>query len=187
MSQKTFESDLSHIHLPDWWNAVFYWQMNIQSLAIKYLIHWTIGTLEQVWTVLKHKQPSAPLHPWSWPKQPWSRTHLDFAGPLFNHMYLVVVDAHTYTKWILCQTRHHLAPFNNLEHSSLSLVFIGLAVVLDNVPSFTSAEFQDFMYKNDKHHIHSSPYHALSNGLTGCAVHVFKGLKQKMKLQFLTR
>ena len=144
-----------------------------------------LGTLERVWTVLKHKQPSASLHPWSWPKQPWSRMHLDFAGPLFNHMYLVMVDAHT--KWILCPTWHHLAPFNNLEHSSLSLVFIGLAVFLDNVPSFTSAEFQDFMYKNGKRHIHSSPYHAQSNGLAGCAADVFKGLKQKMKLQFLTR
>ena len=25
--------------------------------------------------------PSAPLHPWQWPNQPWSRLHIDFAGP----------------------------------------------------------------------------------------------------------
>ena len=42
--------------------------------------------------------PQTPLQPWSWPKQPWSRLHFNFAGPMFNHMYLVVVDAHT--KWI---------------------------------------------------------------------------------------
>ena len=37
--------------------------------------------------------PSAPLHPWQWPTQPWSRLHLDFAGPYMGHTYLVIVDA----------------------------------------------------------------------------------------------
>ncbi len=26
----------------------------------------------------------APLHPWEWPKQPWSRVHLDYAGPFLG-------------------------------------------------------------------------------------------------------
>lgn len=42
--------------------------------------------------------PAAPLHPWEYPSQPWSRIHLDFAGPFKGSMYLVVVDA--YSKWI---------------------------------------------------------------------------------------
>ena len=48
----------------------------------------------------KHRQtpPVAPLQPWKWPERPWSRLHLDFAGPLLNHMLLVLVDA--YSKWI---------------------------------------------------------------------------------------
>ena len=25
--------------------------------------------------------PKAPLYPWEWSAQPWSRFHLDFAGP----------------------------------------------------------------------------------------------------------
>ena len=40
----------------------------------------------------------APLHHWEWPAQPWSRLHLDFAGPFLGHMYLVTVDA--YSKWL---------------------------------------------------------------------------------------
>ena len=40
----------------------------------------------------------APLHPWEWPTQPWSRLHLDFAGPFMGHMFLILVDAHS--KWI---------------------------------------------------------------------------------------
>ena len=42
--------------------------------------------------------PAAPLHPWQWPTRPWARIHIDFAGPLDNRMYLIIVDAHS--KWI---------------------------------------------------------------------------------------
>ena len=42
--------------------------------------------------------PKAPLHRWEWPAQPWSRLHLDFAGPFLGHMFLVHVDAHS--KWL---------------------------------------------------------------------------------------
>ena len=40
----------------------------------------------------------APLHPWEWPARPWSRLHLDYAGPFHSKMFLVLVDA--YSKWI---------------------------------------------------------------------------------------
>ncbi|KAL1258966.1 hypothetical protein QQF64_009543, partial [Cirrhinus molitorella] len=39
----------------------------------------------------------APLHPWQWPEEPWVRVHIDFAGPLEDHMFLVLLDAHS--KW----------------------------------------------------------------------------------------
>ena len=42
--------------------------------------------------------PAAPLHPWEWPSKPWSRIHLDFAGPFLGQNYLVLVDA--YSKWM---------------------------------------------------------------------------------------
>ena len=42
--------------------------------------------------------PSAPFHPWKWPGTPWSRLHLDFAGPFIGSQFLVAVDAHS--KWI---------------------------------------------------------------------------------------
>ena len=42
--------------------------------------------------------PVAPLQPWKWPTRPWARLHLDFAGPLFGKMFLVLIDAHS--KWI---------------------------------------------------------------------------------------
>ena len=42
--------------------------------------------------------PVAPSHPWAWPDRPWSRIHIDYAGPIEGKMFLVVVDAHS--KWL---------------------------------------------------------------------------------------
>ena len=42
--------------------------------------------------------PKAALHPWEWPSKPWSRLHIDFAGPVQDHTLFVIVDAHL--KWL---------------------------------------------------------------------------------------
>ena len=35
------------------------------------------------------------LHPWEWPSAPWELIHIDFAGPLLGHMFLIAVSAHS--------------------------------------------------------------------------------------------
>ena len=47
---------------------------------------------------VRNKPPQAPVQPWKWPKQPWKRIHVDFAGPFMNKMFLLVVDSHS--KWL---------------------------------------------------------------------------------------
>uniref|UniRef100_A0ABM0M6B6 Uncharacterized protein K02A2.6-like n=1 Tax=Saccoglossus kowalevskii TaxID=10224 RepID=A0ABM0M6B6_SACKO len=42
--------------------------------------------------------PTTPMHPWEYPKGPWDRVHIDFAGPFLNRMFLIVTDA--YSKWM---------------------------------------------------------------------------------------
>ena len=42
--------------------------------------------------------PVVPLQPWSWPEKPWSRVHIDYAGPFMGKMFLLLTDAHT--KWM---------------------------------------------------------------------------------------
>ena len=42
--------------------------------------------------------PSAPLHPWARPEKPWSRVHIDYAGPFEGKMFLLISDA--YSKWL---------------------------------------------------------------------------------------
>ena len=32
------------------------------------------------------------LHPWEWPRQPWSRIHVDYARPLYGKMFLIIIN-----------------------------------------------------------------------------------------------
>lgn len=76
-----------------------------KSLARSYV--WWPGPDHEIETQVKNcgkcqqnqKQPAeAPLHPWEWPGQPWSRIHVDYAGPFKGEMFLVLVDV--YSKWL---------------------------------------------------------------------------------------
>ena len=40
----------------------------------------------------------SPLNPWEWPGRPWSRMHVDYAGPFMGKMFLLIIDAHS--KWM---------------------------------------------------------------------------------------
>ena len=46
---------------------------------------------------VKPSPPKCPLNPWIRPSKPWSRVHIDFAGPLYGTMYMVIIDTHS--KW----------------------------------------------------------------------------------------
>ena len=47
---------------------------------------------------VKPAPPKAPLHPWQWPSRPWSRIHVDFAGPMQGKTFLLVIDS--YSKYV---------------------------------------------------------------------------------------
>jgi len=121
----------------------------------------------------------APFHTWQWPEHPWSRIHVDYAGPFLNKMFLVIIDAHS--KWL------EVLPVNSATTSAtielLWNVFIthGLpnTIVSDNGSVFTIDEFANFLEQNGIEHIHTSPYHSASNGLAERSVQTFKmGLKR---------
>ena len=121
----------------------------------------------------------APLHPWEGPSQPWSRLHLDFAGPFLGRMYLVFVDAHS--KWLDVHIMSSVTSAKTIEvlHTIFATHGLPRKIVTDNGPSFTSEEFNTFLSKNGIVHITTAPYHASSNGLAKYGVQTFKsGLKR---------
>ena len=74
----------------------------------------------------------APLHPCEWPTQPWSRLHLDFAGPFMGHMFLILVDAHS--KWIEAHIMQSIRSAKTIEKFRIIFSTHGLPrkVVTDN-------------------------------------------------------
>ncbi len=108
--------------------------------------------------------PKASLHPWEFPQRPWSRIHIDHAGPYMGHTFLVIVDAHS--KWI----ETYIVPSTSTESTIkvLRTVFAqhGLpeTLVSDNGSGFTSQQFAEFLSSNDIKHTRTSPYHPSSNG-----------------------
>ena len=124
--------------------------------------------------------PEAPLHPWEWPATPWSRIHMDYAGPFMGKMFLVIIDAHS--KWMDVHPMSSSTANATIEKLRVTFATLGLpeTVVTDNGSAFTSAEFQEFMHQNGVKHIRTAPYHPASNGLAERAVQTFKSAVKRM-------
>ena len=123
--------------------------------------------------------PVAPMYPWKWPTRPWSRLHLDFAGPFLGKMYLVLIDAHS--KWIEAYPTNSATSTVVIELLRTSFAQFGIpeTIVTDNGPCFVSEEIEMYFQMNGIKHITSTPYHPASNGLAERAVQVLKkGLKK---------
>ena len=70
--------------------------------------------------------PAAPPHPWSPPEKPWTRVHIDYAGPLEGKMFLLITDAHS--RWLEIHptnTSTSSATIELLRKSFASLGFTG--------------------------------------------------------------
>ena len=137
-------------------------------------LQYTQGCVGPALCAWMYRPPAAPLHPWEWPSEPWSRIHLDFACPYMGSMFLVLVNAHS--KWMDAHLMHSITSAKTIE--KLCIIFanhrIPRKVVTDNGPTFTSYEFQEFMQKNKIVHVNSAPYHLSSNGLAERAVQTLK-------------
>lgn len=133
---------------------------------------------------LRNVPQLAPLHPWDWPEEPWQRVHIDFAGPLENHMFLVVVDAHS--KWPEVAVMKSTSSEKTIEELRSIFSRFGLPqqLVSDNGPQLVSEEFETFMQENGIHHIKSAPYHPATNGL---AERFVQTMKQALKASHSTR
>ena len=125
--------------------------------------------------------PLAPLHPWKWPTKPWSRLHLDFAGPLQNKMFLIFIDAHS--KWVEAFPTNSSTSAVVIDRLRTVFAQFGLPeiVVTDNGTCFVSdEEFEQFLQLNGVKQTTSAPYHPSSNGLAERAVQIVKKGLQKV-------
>ena len=93
----------------------------------------------------------APLQPWEWPEKPWSRIHLDYAGPFMGKIFLVIIDAHY--KWIDVHPTNFATSSITIEKLQVTFASQGLpeTVVTDNGTNFCSEEFEAFLKQNGIH------------------------------------
>ncbi|CAI5796588.1 XP_034959630.1uncharacterized protein K02A2.6-like [Podarcis lilfordi] len=98
------------------------------------------------------------------PKTPWSRVHIDLAGPFHGQPFMVVVDA--YSKWLEVA----LMPATTTE--AVIRVLQGLfathgcpdVLVSGNGPQFTSGTFERYLLGLGIRHALTAPFHPSSNG-----------------------
>ena len=123
----------------------------------------------------------APLHPWEYPRNPWQRLHVDFAGPFCAKMWLIVVDART--KWPEVIPMETITTTKTVQALRAMFAHWGLPeqIVSDNGPQFTSEEFKQFCGLNGIRHVLVAPYHPRSNGEAERFVKTFKLAFRAMK------
>ncbi|XP_032091779.1 LOW QUALITY PROTEIN: uncharacterized protein K02A2.6-like [Thamnophis elegans] len=108
--------------------------------------------------------PEAPAKEWERPQAPWSRVHINFAGPVHSQTFLVVVEA--YSKWlevVLMISTMTEAVIKVLQRlfSTHSLPNI---LVFDNRPQFTAMQFETFLAAQGIRHALVVPFYPASNG-----------------------
>lgn len=130
----------------------------------------------------QRKPPTSVPHPWVAPKGPWERIHLDFCGPIFGHMWMVVIDA--FSKWIeILRMSNTQTPAVIQELRTLFGRFgIPICMVSDNGPQLKSQEMENFTKKNGIKHIFIPSYHPASNGAAEGLVGNFKRGLKKMQM-----
>ncbi|XP_064462293.1 uncharacterized protein K02A2.6-like [Ornithodoros turicata] len=104
-------------------------------------------------------------HPWLPPQKPWSRLHLDYAGPFQGRTFLMFVD--TFSRWPEVIPVSSMSAAELIRHLRRVFATHGLpdVVFTDNGTSFTSSETADFLRRNSIRHMFSPPYHPQSNGV----------------------
>ncbi|XP_015263739.1 PREDICTED: uncharacterized protein K02A2.6-like [Gekko japonicus] len=108
--------------------------------------------------------PPAPPQKWESTGKPWSRLHVDFAGPVQGQMFLIVVDA--WSKWLEVVQMHSTTSIAVIHALRRLFATHGLPDILvsDNGPRFVSEEFQQFLANNGIRQITSALFHPASNG-----------------------
>ena len=124
---------------------------------------------------------AAPLHSWEWPEKPWSRIHVDHAGPFMGQLFLIVIDP--YSNWIEVYPTSITSATATIELLRRAIATHGLPdmLVSDNGTGFASTEFGNFMAKNRILHLKTAPRQPSTNGLVERPVRTLKDGMKKLE------
>ena len=128
---------------------------------------------------LATKAPQIKFQPRPKTDVPWTRLHIDSAGPLNGLDYLIIVDS--FSKWPQIFKCRHPTSKNtvNVLNELSSRFGTPKTLVSNNRTLFTSREFKDFCTSLSIDHITTSVYHPRSNGQARRFVDTFKRALRK--------
>lgn len=120
-------------------------------------------------------------HHWEYPKAPWERVHIDYAGPFEGMMLLIITDA--FSKWLEVKVTKSITAASTiaLMDDVFATFGVPLMIVSDNGSNFTSAEFNNFLTRvGVKYHKYTAPYHPSTNGQAERNVQTIKNALKAM-------
>lgn len=124
--------------------------------------------------------PKIPLKQWEPAEKAWQRIHIDFAGPIFEINFLVVIDAYSKYPFIkIMKSTTSEATIDALEEI-FTLFGYPSVIVSDNGPQLISENFETYLARNGIIHKKSAPYHPQSNGAAERFVQTAKNSIKKM-------
>lgn len=128
---------------------------------------------------IQNYPPAAASSAWPIASKPWSRLHVDFAGPFYNKIFFIVVDS--FSKWIDAAPVPSTSTEDAIHRLQILFATHGLPdiIVSDNATAFTSKQFIHFCAKNGIKNITSAPGHPSTNGQAEKAVQTFKNALKK--------
>ncbi|XP_032081537.1 uncharacterized protein K02A2.6-like, partial [Thamnophis elegans] len=134
--------------------------------------------------ICQNSRPNPPIaapREWEIPRGPWSRLHIDFAGPFHGRNFMIVVDA--YSKWVELVIMTSTTAESTVRALRKMFATHGLpdVIVSDNGPQFTSTTFQEFLAEQGIRHAATAPYHPASNGRAERAVRSAKEALGRMR------
>jgi hypothetical protein len=123
---------------------------------------------------MRSEPATAQVHPWTFPTSAWSRLHIDFAGPVGGHTYLVLVDAYSKYPEVVKMSGTTTTSTLNVLRDIFSRQGLPEVLVSDNGPQFSSQEFAEFCAQNGIIHRTSAVHKPSSNGQAERVVQILK-------------
>nr|XP_043069087.1 uncharacterized protein K02A2.6-like [Drosophila bipectinata] len=140
--------------------------------------------LKQVLRICKCNNPAPPKEYQSWPAATtaWERIHIDFAGPIFDSMWLICVDAYSQFPFVVQMSSTTTSNTIAALSSIFAIEGYPKTMVSDNGPQLTADAFEEFCKLHGIKHITTAPFHPASNGLAERFVQTFKfSVKKNLK------
>ena len=123
---------------------------------------------------LAAKAPPVKFTPWPKSDVPWTRFHINYAGPMYGNYHLIVVDS--FSKWPeIFKCKRPTVTVTKCFLTEMVCAFRSTRLfVSDNGAQFTGSEFKTFCKTLGIDQITTSSYHPRSNGQAERFVDTFK-------------